>query len=182
MDDQEAVYVADRTVELVRVLDALGCRHAGVGRSLPCPVHKEGTEIKASAKLYADNALYCWACLRQYGPVTVWASRQGLSEATAAQQLLARWPPPAAAVAQLLRTRSLPPTVAVPVAYRTYLEGVLREFRGRVPLPAYRGWTRRVDEYVRELGGVPEADRDRQVGFLRGQIQAEARALLDAEG
>jgi hypothetical protein len=171
MNPLEAVHVANALVPLPAVLDALDIFYPAIPGQIACPFHKAGQEESPSARVFADNSLYCFTCARQYGPVDVWAVTRGCDAEVAAAVLLERWPPPEGDVRAALREWTRPRRIQVDEALARWLDDQLLGWRHRVPLTIYREWARRLEETAPVIARLPREEQPRATEHLCNQMR-----------
>jgi len=144
MTPDQRVFAADRLVQMTAVLDLAGIPYNGVPAQVSCPIHKAGGETRRSARLYPDNFIYCFTCSRQYRPTEIHAALAELSRESAAEVLLAKFPPTEQQLQGILKDYYTPRKPTKPKVLLERATQALKQYRHKVPLKVYRSWAVRL--------------------------------------
>lgn len=172
MTNEEMIAVADATVKMKDILDSAGWFYRDVPSQTACPVHKGGTETRASARLYEDG-LFCYTCGRQYFPTQIYSALYKVDRYTSAQRLLEKFPPEKHQIQEVLKDFTAPKKKETPSAITDYLENQLRRFRHKTPLALYREWARRTDEFTQTLATLPPLEQRMKMHYFKNQLQRQ---------
>lgn len=179
MKAQEAIVVADRTAPMDQILINFGYRIYRLPQQIPCPVHKLGTETKASARIYEDNHfVWCYTCAQQFRPTEIWSAQKLVSRSEAATQILDKWPVSSPEMEKILKDFTLPTVTPIPAAYSITLERHLKKYKRKVSLISYRDWAKRLEDFSQTVISLPENHRELALQSFLEQLNRNLTLLL----